>query len=360
MKVLFIAPGNSIHTIRWVNALADRLSKVNLYTLHPPIEALNSNVSLKLEEYPSKLSYITLARKLRRHFSSGNFDVVHVCYASGYGTLARLAKIPVNFLSVWGSDVYDFPRKSPLHHYVVRKNLLYADTVLSTSVSMGKMTQSLLDHELEVTVIPYGVDTKCFQKNMDMHNANFSKFRVGIVKVLDDKYGIDTFIEMASIILKCNSDFEFVVVGDGPKRDKYIRYAYELGIQDDIKFIGRINNTELPCFYNSLNCFCALSRLDSESFGVVAVEAMSCEVPVVLSDVSGFIEVTAKGKFGTIVPRNDPSSAANAILAIYNQRKFHSQKVRSARHHVEMYYDWDQNVSQLLEEYKKCQKLNSP
>ena len=130
MKIMFVSAANSTHTVRWVNALAERGHEVYLVSNrgHEPKEnALNSRVKLYLMKHSGGKGYYLNAGELRKIAKRINPDVINVHYASGYGTLARKARLPKYILSVWGSDVYDFPNKSfvnkTAHQYACREKV---------------------------------------------------------------------------------------------------------------------------------------------------------------------------------------------------------------------------------------------
>src|SRR5699024_1434134 len=111
-----------------------------------------------------------------------------------YSTSARLANSLAFVLSVWGSDVYDFPYKSPIHKWLVRKNLLAADIVASTSHCMAAQTRSLAPGLEEIPITPFGVDMTAYE-NISPVSTDNKNIVIGTVKVMADKYGIDTLIE---------------------------------------------------------------------------------------------------------------------------------------------------------------------
>ena len=136
MRIAFLASRDSIHTIRWVNAMAARGHEVHVVTMHPGGDPLASGVQEHYLRIRSAVGYVANALQLRLLMNRLQPDLMHVQYASGYGTLARIARVHPYVLSVFGSDVYTFPYVSRLHTRVVRSNLEAADWLCSTSGAM--------------------------------------------------------------------------------------------------------------------------------------------------------------------------------------------------------------------------------
>ena len=111
MKVLFISAADSIHTVRWVNSLAERKQDVILVSLpNHRMETNKIREDVKVFYLPvsGTKGYYLNAIALKKIYHRYHPDVVNVHYASGYCTLVRIARIPNVLLSVWGSDVYNF------------------------------------------------------------------------------------------------------------------------------------------------------------------------------------------------------------------------------------------------------------
>ena len=111
LTLAFIAPASVIHTVKWVNGLAAKGINVHLITQHQPVEYIHADVTLHLLPINNALGYIFNAFSLSRLIKKISPDLINVHYATGYGTLANLSQIEPYCLSVWGSDVYEFPYK---------------------------------------------------------------------------------------------------------------------------------------------------------------------------------------------------------------------------------------------------------
>ena len=115
MKVLLLGGANSIHTLRWANGLAGKGVEVHLASIHPLQDELDSAVKFYRLPYSSPAGYVLAAPCLKRLLKKIKPDLMNAHYATGYGLLARLSGFKPTLLSVWGSDVYEFPKKSLIH-----------------------------------------------------------------------------------------------------------------------------------------------------------------------------------------------------------------------------------------------------
>lgn len=356
MKILFIAPACSIHTIRWVNALAQRGNQVLLVSLSNHFQAkdiLDSGVNIVYLPFSGVKGYYLNAYKLRKIETQFKPDVINVHYASGYGTLARISKIPNIILSVWGSDVYDFPYQNKFNSLIIKKNLKYAKKIASTSNAMARQVERLIGKK-EITITPFGVDVNQFKKNPEIKKEE-NTFTIGIVKSLLPQYGIDTVIKAFAIFDK-ELDNKIIkrqlyIYGEGEEKNSLIKLCCDLDIENKVEFKGTIDNNRVPQALNQMDIACFGSRL--ESFGVSAVEAMACEVPVIATDVDGFREVLEDKVTGYIVKRDDPKMMAERMLELYRCVDKRLSIGKEGRKRVLRLYNWEENVNQMLVLYKE-------
>lgn len=355
---MFVAAASSIHTVRWVNALSERGNTVILVSLPNHRESsnkLNSNIQIIYLPFSGSKGYYLNALILQKIYHHIKPEVINVHYASGYGTLARMAHLPNIILSVWGSDVYDFPYQSKLKMHILVKNLGYAAHLASTSYSMAEQIKKIYS-SAQITITPFGVDTDHFKKN---DQAPHSDFVIGTVKSLSYNYGIDTIIKAFSIFQKRRKPCEkvrLVIYGKGEDEKKLRELCKMEQIENSTTFFGYIPNTDVPDALNSMDVCCFGSR--NESFGVAAVEAMACEVPVVATDVSGFMEVIVPDKTGFLVKRDSPIGMADVLEKLYSSRRLRMELGKAGRQHVLELYDWQKNVDAMINLYLKYKNYN--
>lgn len=168
---------------------------------------------------------------------------------------------------------------------------------------------------------------------------------------MSPKYGIDVLIRAFKVLVDRNPDLDtlLVIVGEGPSRGEYESLVSSLGIMDKVHFMGKVPNEQLPSYYNSFSVSVSLSH--SESFGVVAVEAMACGCPVVVSDADGFTEVVEDGATGFIVPRGNPEAAADALQKFIDVPDLRDKMGAAGIKRVKKLYDWNSNVELMYSIY---------
>lgn len=362
MRVALLAGANSVHTVQWANGLAKRGLDVHVLTVHEPNPLLGKDVTVHQLSSGPPLGFVSAHRNVRRLLRKLRPDLVHAHRATGYAWLARRAGYRPWLVSVWGGDVYDFPVKSLIHRRFVVANLRAADAIASTSHAMARKVREIIPNRL-VSVTPFGVDHHRFSpsRRREMEGVLKPTVTIGTVKTLAPKYGIDTLLRSFALLKRELRDegssmadkLRLLIVGGGPERESLERLAHELRIADVTEFRGPVPHTEVPRCLAELDVYVALSRLDSESFGVAILEASACGVPVVVSDADGPREVVVDGQTGFIVRRDDPEQAANAIRKLIFDEQLRVAMGEAGRRHVLANYTWDRCLDIMLELYER-------
>lgn len=357
MQIALLSGISSIHTTRWANALAGRGHDIHLITQHRGGDVLSSAVKVHYLPFHGNAGYFLNAPFLRMMLRKLKPDILHAHYASGYGTLGRLCGFHPYLLSVWGSDVYDFPYESPLKMSLLQKNLRAADLIASTSHVMAKQTHKICNGLSKIHVTPFGIDTKSFKpSNLPKNNDTIM---VGTVKKLTFIYGIDTlikgFAEARTSLVKSDeqtaSKLRLLIVGGGEDRESLERLADSLNISNVTEFTGAVPYASVPDYLNRLDIYVSMSRL--ESFGVAILEASACALPVIVSDVGGLPEVVEDGVTGKIVPRDDPDALAKAMVELIMNKDLRKRMGQAGLKRVIDRYTWEDSVSTMENVYKE-------
>lgn len=351
MKILMFGAINSTHSAKWANSLVELGHQVMLVcgkTNRKKVE-FSEKVIIHVLKFPGKLGYYLNVPIVKKIFREYKPDVVNVHYASGYGTLARLAKLHPLVISCYGSDIFDYPYRNKFNMYNIRKNLKYADALASTSHIMANRARAILnDCNLKIAVTPFGVNVDKFKPISVVHDKKHPI--IGIVKYLEPIYDIPLLLKAFKIVYeKSIIKPELLIYGGGDLLTKLQVLAKELGIENHVSFKGTIPNAEVPNVINKMDIFVNCSK--HESFGVALVEAMACGIPVVATDTPGFREVVDDGKTGIVLKDRQPETFANALLSLLNDEGLRKKYGEEGRKKVLREYNWTDNVKIMEELY---------
>lgn len=361
MRVLLLSDAHSIHTIKWARGLSEKGIDIGIFSLNRladnPYKGYE-NISVfyfqddnchDLNSGFKKLSYLKSISYVNRVIKKFKPDIIHAHYASSYGLIGALIGFHPYIISVWGSDVYEFPNKSFLHKAVLKFNLKHADRILSTSHAMANETRKFTKKDIEV--IPFGIDLDVFKPMKVVSIFKEEDIVIGTVKSLEEKYGIEYLIRAFAIVKERNIDLpiKLLIVGGGSLERHFKHVTKQLGIEKDTIFTGPVSHNEVPFYDNMLSVSVFVSK--SESFGVAVIEACACGIPVIVSNVGGLPEVVDDGISGIIVPPNDIRSTAHAIENLVLNRKLANTMGEHGRKKVKLLYDWKYNIELMMSIY---------
>jgi L-malate glycosyltransferase len=271
---------------------------------------------------------LALASRLAEVSQSQHLDVLHVHYALPLATSAMLARqlcgtnAPKLVTTVHGTDVLTLGLEAAFKP-LVRQALLQSDLVTAPSRFLADAAQR--DFELgttEVRVVSNFVDTSRFAPAAKesatlrlTHNSNFRS-----VKRLQDVVKIFARV-------RAQVPCELVLLGDGPERPAAEALIAELELTPFVRMPGEQRDV-VPTLQQS-TVFLLPSQV--ESFGLAALEAMSCGVPVVASHVGGLPEVIEHGKTGFLHPVGDVDAMAKSALSLLQNAALHRSMASAAR-----------------------------
>lgn len=360
-KILLLADINSEHTQKWALGLADHGFKIGIYSFnrsgydwikqHPNITVLyQTEEKPQSESLFTKFSYIRHVKPLKKAIQQFKPDILHAHYATSYGLVGALSGFHPFIISAWGTDVMKFPEQHIINRSILKYNLSKADVLCATSETIKTYIHQVLSKPVEV--IPFGVDLNKF-KPLKVSSLFAEQQRViGCVKSLKSVYNIDVVIKAFKLLKdKGVENIKLLIVGDGSLKGELQNLVKELHLESEVVFSGRISQEEIPKYLNMLDVLVNVSEY--ESFGVSVVEAMACEIPVVVTNVGGLKEVVDSRNIGALVGVGDVDETADAVLEILNHENLRESRVRLAKEKVKKYYNWDENLKSMEQIYQR-------
>lgn len=221
-----------------------------------------------------------------------------------------------------------------------------ADRVIAISDhAYEQLTMSYQLDEDDVEMIPHGVDTDRFYPREEQHSAvDPEKTTLLYVGRLGARKGLDLALQALAEVDAAT--VEFLIAGTGRHEEQLRELAKELGIREQVAFLGYVPDEELPMLYSSADVFVLPSRY--EGFGLVLLEAMACGTPVIGTDAGGIPTAIRDGETGYIV-NQDEKMLADAFERII--RKDNEQMERRAVQHAES-HSWVRTVQQTEQIYR--------
>lgn len=363
MRVLVLGDINSPHIIKWGKGLLDRGAEICLFSLSGPTSewfkpysnfsyevADDKNAELHGKKSPfSKLNYLLSVSKIKRLIKQFKPDVLHAHYATSYGMLGAFTGFHPYIISVWGSDVYDFPQKGRIPRKVLSRNLNKSDLILSTGHMMAEETKKYTRNLMEV--IPFGIDLERFSpRKVDSEKTEIV---IGTVKTLEPHYGIVHLIQAFKYANDRLPDqqLKLLIVGKGSQEQELKHLVDGLGLNDHTEFAGFVPYEQVESAYHRLDIYVALS--EAESFGVAILEASACELPVVVSDVGGLPEVVKEGQTGFIVENKDYEAAGEQLIRLVEDANLRNDMGKRGRQWVKDHYIWEDCLDQMMAVYER-------
>jgi len=340
--------GSGVVATELGKALAEEGHEIHFITYSQPtrLDFLSENLfyhevefrSYPLFEYPPY--ELALASKMVSVVKNEKLDLLHVHYAIPHASAAYMAKqillthgiyIPV-VTTLHGTDI-TLVGKDPSYEPVVTFSINQSDGVTAVSEDLKRETFQSFKITNEIQVIPNFIDLAKFKKQkkdhfkkaicpnneaLVVHTSNFRK-----VKRIPDVITVFNNIQK-------EIPAKLLMIGDGPERSHAETMCRDLGICDNIRFLGKLEAVEEVLSVADL----FLMPSEKESFGLAALEAMACEVPVISSNTGGIPELNVQGVTGfmsNIGDIEDMTRKALFVLDKNNLPRFKENALKRAK-----------------------------
>lgn len=252
MKICFLAPANSVHSLRWIKFFADRGHEIHWISLYPgdqePLE--NAKCYFPKTESGKGLGLLLRILDVKRQVREINPNLLHIHSAAAYGLAGTLANCHPTVVTAWGSDVLITGKKFFMRPWV-KRTLRNADLVTCDAIHMIDAIQSYGVARKKIQQINFGIDTERFKpgerseewrKEMGLGDAP----TIISLRSLLPVYDIESLLRSAPLVLKEIPNAQFIIAGTGPLENELKSLANNLGIESNVNFIGRYDNTKLP------------------------------------------------------------------------------------------------------------------
>jgi len=260
-------------------------------------------------------------------------------------------------------SLVEIPQVANTRLRIEREILERANCVVATSPQEQETLRSLVSTRGQIEVIPCGTDTNNFRLTSKAHARAKLKLDsrekvVLYVGRFDERKGIETLVRAFALLKSYDlQNLKLIIVGgssanmpDGAERNRIENIIDELGLGDSTVFAGRIGHDILPLYYTAADVCVIPSHY--EPFGLVAIEAMACGVPVVASNVGGLKFTIVHEETGLLVESKNIEAFANGIHRILFDELWVRKMRKQASANVNQRFSWTGVTIQLSELYR--------
>ncbi len=310
--------GHEIHFITYSQPTRLDFFNQNLYYHEVNVK------SYPLFQYPPY--ELALASRMVDVVLNEKLDLLHVHYAVPHASAAFMAQqilkekgYAIPFITtLHGTDI-TIVGKDATNEPVVTFSINKSDGVTAVSDDLRKDTMELFDITTDIKVIPNFIDLERFKKQpkehfkkaicpngekLIVHTSNFRK-----VKRVEDV--LATFCEIRKVVPS-----KLLLIGDGPERKRMEDEARSI-CSEDIRFLGKLEAVEEVLSVSDL----FLMTSEKESFGLAALEAMACEVPIITTNAGGLPELNKDGVSGFVCKVGDIEDMVNKSIHVLDNKK---------------------------------------
>jgi glycosyltransferase involved in cell wall biosynthesis len=285
-------------------------------------------------KYETQLLNIFSGRKIKKIVQTFQPDIIITSWFHPFGSYSRFLE------KYFSGKIYSISEGSDL--LIIPFNnkgwKSIEDTFNSTSshlIFVSKNQKHIVEKKLNLKkgfVIENGFNTDNFYYQLKLTKKINESVEIISVGNLYPVKGFDLLLK-AMLIL--NKNFKLTIMGDGFKKDEYIKYIEVNNLKNRVKFVGRVNNTEIIKYLSNSDIYCQPSR--SEGFPAGPLEAMACGLPVVLSDVGGMPDMIIDNFNGVLFENENIDDLVKKLIEV-SEKRWEKEKIASW---AKKNYSWD-------------------
>jgi len=302
---------------------------------------------------------VELIRVLKRERIDGIFCISWSPEALAAMAARWLFRIPW-VVSVNGFDICDALQKRHTR-LLARWVFSRANHIVSPTRFLAQQIQRLGDYAGKIHIISNGVDTGIFspdyrQKPAPSEKKNHRAPVLLTVGRLHPIKGLDTLINAHADLVVHHPDATLIIAGNGPQKDQLVRQVRAHRLQDNVDFVGWVEQQQLPTLYRTADVVIQPSRIVGafeEGQGISLLEAAACGTPAVGTRSGGIPEVIVDGITGLLAAVDDPGDLQSKIQYLLDHPGLREKMGRNAAKAATEKFDGKRNAAKILRLYQQ-------
>jgi glycosyltransferase involved in cell wall biosynthesis len=340
-RILFLGETYRADAITWMNGLKEfgdfeivtwelQNSSNGIHRIKRLFELTNAFLTIK-----------SIAKKF-------NADMVIAERTTSYGCLAALSGIKPMAIAqqgitdLWPKYSPSYPFKKIIQKYAFKKaDLIHAwGNIIAEHIEKSGVNMS------KVMIMPKGINLDFFEFNDASNDTHINAI---VTRSLQPEYRHDVILKAFAIVKKSNIPFKLTIIGDGTELENLQSLAKELDIENEVDFVGRIDNNDIPNYLQKSNFYISMPITEGVSSSLF--EAMACGCFPIVSDLPGNSHWISQKVNGILVPSENEFKLAEEILWAFQNVNFTKKVVTENRSFVEENANYKTNMKKIAHTY---------
>jgi len=284
-------------------------------------------------------------------------DIVHLHAPNPLAELAYLTTLKSKpTITTYHCDVVRQRRLMKIYGPIQQKVLAKSNGIVVSTPNHLKYSKALEEHKKKSLIVPFGVKGSHAKKSMELNHH---------IKKIKDKHG-DYFLFIGRLVpykgidvllkamVSSNPNARLVCIGKGPRWEIWNQLAVDLGVKDRVEFLGQVDSElEFAAYIHGCHSLVLPSVDESEAFGIVQIEAMSCGKPVITTQLkSGVSWVNADNISGLSIPPRDSEALTKALDLLFENHNLRARLGEGARDRYRKLFQWETMITGYEQIYK--------
>lgn len=335
MKICFISLGTFNHIGPYLDYFRDAGHEVHFVSMSPGpdrgVPTYNVGIGKKYSETEGKWKYPISMLRARRLIKKLQPDVVHAHYVTSCGLTALVCGFHPTIVTAHGSDL-TMGIKSRIWRPLLRKIFEFTDCVNAVSPDLADMVKDLGINPHKIETLTLGIDTEKFAFS---HRPLFDKsrtLRLVCTRRLESVFDHHTMIDALALLREKRIKFNMTFAGGGSLLDELTKRVKDLGLDDSVRFAGKLDNKDLPKLLAEHDVYQSASLWDGASLSLL--EAMATGLFPIVSDIKANSTWLEHGVDGLLHKVGDPKDLAECIVKFFDHPEMASEAAKRNREKI--------------------------
>lgn len=351
MKICFLGDAASIHLKRWCEYFVSCGDEVSIISFRaasiPGVKIFFVGEGMNISADGGNSKYLKKILHIKKLLKVINPDIVNAHYLTSYGLLGALVKRNNLAISTWGSDVLVAPGRNIIYNKLAKYSLKKADIITSDSLYMTEAIIKLCSEAgKEILTVPMGINPKTFN-NFD-RNQVFN-WKLLSTRTLIDNSNIDVIIRAIKIIKDEYDKVELIITNEGDKSDELKQLCSELKLQNNIRFIGKVDEKVIVELLKECSVYISIPKSDSTS--VSLLEAMAAGIYPILSNIPANKEWIQDNENGSILSEISEETLAECIIQQTKSSNLFNNAMKINQEIIQKKALWENNMGFIRKKY---------